>query len=154
MLFVCKASFEFKKHLIKILTDKFNISFKVVTKSAKIGDFFQLKSSVPFPLLSDVVYYFECLSDANTSYIGKTDRHLITRVKEHIDVEAEKKTAIASHIVTCPNCQQVDISNFRILCKTDKFNLGHREAILMRRYQPSLNKQLFQNGASCTMQIF
>ena len=35
------------------------------------------------PLMANVVYQFTCLRDANSTYIGKTIRHLATRVKEH-----------------------------------------------------------------------
>ena len=37
----------------------------------------------PLPLLANVVYKFQCLRDVDKVYIGKTRRHLATRVKEH-----------------------------------------------------------------------
>ena len=33
--------------------------------------------------MSNVVNQFTCLRDANSTYIGKTIRHLVTRVREH-----------------------------------------------------------------------
>ena len=41
------------------------------------------KCCTPLPLLANVVYKFKCLHGANNTYIGKTMRHLATRVREH-----------------------------------------------------------------------
>ena len=61
----------------------FGINVCIVFTSIKVKSYFSLKCSTPLPLLSNVVYKFQCLRDTNQFYIGKTKRHLATRVGKH-----------------------------------------------------------------------
>ena len=72
-----------------------------------------------------------CKHDANLTYLGKTKRHLTTRVREHGNLDAgEQKTSIASHIVDCQTCKQnkLVLDDFEIL-KQWQFS------IYLQRYQ-------------------
>ena len=65
---------------------KYNITGRkslMLFTSFKVKNYFSLKCRTPLPLLANVVYKFKCLRNANNIYIGKTIRHLATRVKEH-----------------------------------------------------------------------
>ena len=153
--FLGKASIDFRKEITQILMNKFKVNVRPVFSSCKVGDFFQLKSSVPDFLSANVVYRFKCLCDTNLTYIGETERHLIDRVKEHLDLRSEKRSAIKDHILTCQICQEANISNFEILKKCrDPCDVKMQEAFLIRRFKPSLNVQLYQSGAMVVLKIF
>ena len=153
--FIGKASIDFRKEITQILMNKFKVNVRPVFSSCKVGDFFQLKSSVPDFLSANVVYRFKCLCDTNLTYIGETERHLIDRVKEHLDLRSEKRSAIKDHILTCQICQEANISDFEILRKCrDPCDVKMQEAFLIRRFKPSLNVQLYQSGAMVVLKIF
>ena len=146
--FVGRASMDFRKDISKLFLDKYKVVTTGVFTSCKVGDFFGLKSDVPKPLLADDVYKFKCLSDTSISYIGKTKRHLSVRVQEN--PSPVKGSAIYGHIVSCPGCQSQAtnlIDHFDILRKSSGFDLDINEALLIRKSQPSLNKQMYQNGS-------
>ena len=67
-------------------------------KSFKVGNYFQLKSSTPTALSSNVVYKFSCPRDTAISYIGYNTRHLITKAHEHLNLNSIAKSAIKDHI--------------------------------------------------------
>ena len=85
---------------------------------------------------------FSCLCDINISYIGKTKRHLATRIKEH----RSEKSAIGQHVQTCHTCDHnfnenqlqilTSIGNSDFYCKI-------RGALLIKSEKPTLNQQLF-----------
>ena len=125
-------------------------------KSCKLSDFFSLKSCVPLSLSANVVYKFTCLlCDTETSYIGKTERHLLTRVAEHLSTGENNKSAIASHRRQCVPCRNATINNFQILRRSDKNNVYLHEAMLIRQQQPTLNVQVGSwSGANCLLKVF
>ena len=61
----------------------------------------KMKCPTPKLLKANVVYKFDCLCYINISYIGKTKRHLATRIKEH----RLEKSAIGQHLQTCHTCK-------------------------------------------------
>ena len=67
---------------LKELFKKYCIDIRIVFTSFNVKNCFSLKCRTPLPLLANVVYKFKCLRDANNIYIGKTIRHLVTRVRE------------------------------------------------------------------------
>ena len=156
--FVGNSSVNFGKKISALIKDKFKLDVTILYETSKVVDFFSLKSQTPKALLSNVVYKYTCKLDANISYLGKTKRHLITRVAEHGDLKAgEKKTAVASHIVECPTCKQNEIclDDFEVVkhCKTD-FETKIHEALLIRKLRPEMNVQLYNSGASYLLKIF
>jgi hypothetical protein len=156
--YVGKASVIFKTKLSKLIKENFKVDVLPVFTSFKVANYFSLKCRTPTPLVSNVVYRFTCLHDAGETYIGKTKRHLITRVEEHLAFnKPEIKSSIKEHVINCDTCQscKLGIHNFEILkiCKND-FEAQIHEALLVRKVKPSLNVQLFASGASYLLQIY
>ena len=95
------------------------------------------------------------------SYIGETKRHLGIRASEHFNITRYTPTAVGSHIQECDECRN-SLSNgtltyrdFEVLkVGHTKFQIEVAESILVKRHNPSLNKQLFKSGCSYTCKIF
>ena len=102
--------------------------------------------------MANIVYKFHCLRDADCIYIGKTMRHLATRVKEH----GASASAIYDHLSTCTTCKMnFSCNNFSII-DTGKNNLETtiKEAFHVKSHGPNLNKQLYTHGTSFLLNIF
>ena len=87
-------------------------------------------------------------------YLGKTKRHLITRIEEH---KKQDTSAIHKHLSNCGDCQKsgVDISKFEIITTgRSDFEVTIKEALYIKKLNPVLNKQLFQKGASHLLELF
>ena len=67
---------------IRCLTQRFckNLEIKLVFAPYKIKNLFSVKDVIPKTLRSCVVYKFSC-AGCSACYVGKTNRHLATRVK-------------------------------------------------------------------------
>ena len=85
-----------KRKLKKYLNDKFE--FRVIYKTNKISMFCSNKDPIDFLNKANVIYKFTCPSCLN-SYIGKTERNLVTRLKEHANGEID--SAINIHLQKC-----------------------------------------------------
>ena len=97
----------FINKLAKIIKNKINVNIVLVYKLFKIGRYFQLKSDTPLALCSNVVYKFICSCDMNLKYYGMSTRHLITRVREHLNFNSIQRSAIKDHILSCDICLDV-----------------------------------------------
>ena len=102
------------------LAKKFNKQVRCVFNTFKVGQCFSLKSKTPKYLESNVIYKFTCRHDADISYVGKTKRHLVTRVAEHTSsgLKDEGDSAVKKHIVECQHCSQTNLESFEIIKKT------------------------------------
>ena len=111
-----------------------------------------MKCPTPKLLKANVVYKFDCLCDINISYIGKTKRHLATRIKEH----RSEKSAIGQHLQTCHTCDHnFNENQFKILSTGNSdFDCKIREALLIKSQKPTLNQQLLQNGSTFILCVF
>ena len=115
----------------------------------------------PTSLASNVVYKYTCQCDTDTVYIGETERHIGVRAAEHLDISAEKPSAVAKHIMDCESCfsanEQGNLSftDFVILkkCKS-AYDTKIKEAILIQNEKLTIIKQLFKSGSSFTLKIF
>ena len=158
--FVGKASRDYKKKITELIKEYFQVDIFSYHTSLKVSSFFSLKSKVPFALKARVVYKYTCLSDSDTSYIGKTERHLVTRVNEHLDPKSNH-TEVTKHIFDCESCRNcirskaLSVSNFQILkqCGSD-YEARINEALLIKKCSPKLNRQLFTNGQSYLLRVF
>ena len=72
-----------------------------IYKTFKVVNYFQLKSKTPVALCSNVLYKFSCSSDTNMTYIGMSFRHLIIKVREHLNFKSLQDSAIKDHILSC-----------------------------------------------------
>ena len=154
-----KISLSYKSKLQKLFLDKFygNLNLKCIFRTCKIGDYFSLKCKTPLILGSKVVYKFTCLCDTNISYIGRTKRHFVTRIEEHLDDKDSNKSAIASHIRQCNCCSlEKELHNQFIVIKrcNTVFDLNINEALLIKKNNPIINKQLYQSGSQYVLKVF
>ena len=92
-------SITFSRKLKELFKKYYCIDIRIVFTSFKVKNYFSLKCRTPLPLLANVVYKFKCLRDANNIYIGKTIRHLATRVKEH--GTSPSPSAVSNHLSSC-----------------------------------------------------
>ena len=80
---------------ISRLTQHFckNLDIKLVFTPYKIKNLFRVKDAIPKTLRSRVVYKFSC-AGCSACYVGETNRHLATCVREHLTSDKN------SHIMT------------------------------------------------------
>ena len=129
-------------------------------KTCKVGNYFNLKPNTPALLLSNVVYRFSCPSDAGLTYIYKSTRHVVTRAnkkqaskKKHLNLGSLLKSKIKEPIIECNFCNKKDtdslMHHFVVIkkCSSDYDRKIH-ESLLIKKHQPKLNKQLYENGSS------
>ena len=122
---------------------------RIVFKSErKLVNIFRFKDRLPIDLVSGVVYKYTCGS-CNSSYYGETDRHLKVRSGEHIGIspltlkktKPSKESAIRDHLLVCNNVPSFD--EFTILAHGhNKYVLGIKESLLIKRDRPVLNKNM------------
>ena len=136
----------------RLLKDYYCIDVKVVFSSFKVKNYFSLKCHTPMPLMANVVYQFTCLRDANSTYIGKTIRHLATRVKEH----ATSSSAIKEHLSSCTTCKDnYSCNSFKVIDSANSdFEVSIKEALHIKHRNPNLNKKLSTQGMSFMLKIF
>ena len=125
-------------------------------RTNKVRQYFQLKSTTPLPLCSNIVYKFTCSCDTNLTYIGMSSRHLITRVRKHLNSADSRKSVIKDHILSCSTCSnlQYNINSFTILrkCNSD-YEAKIHEGLLIKHHSSSLDKQCYASGASFLLNI-
>ena len=131
--YIGKPSHTFSKKLKALIKNKFNVNMHIYFRVFKVSNYFQLKSSTPTKLLSNVVYKFSCRYNTAISYIGYTTRHLITNAHEHLNLNLIAKSAVKDHIYPCSYCFKtvLPVSNFEVnkKCNTG-FEAKIQEAIL------------------------
>ena len=152
-----KVSHRFFKNISKLVFQVGHVKVQPIYRTFKVGNYFNLKSTTPLPLLSNVVYCFSCPCDMGITYIGMSSRHLVVRVKEHLNLNDRRKSAIKDHLLHCSSCSQAEIKldSFKVLKKcSSEYNAKIHEAFLIKRNKPHLNKQLFANGCSVLLKIF
>ena len=155
--YIGEVSILFVKALSRLCLKQFDVRLLPLYRTNKVGQYFQLKSKTPLPPCSNIVYKFICSCDKNLTYIGISSRHLITRVKEHLNLADSRRSAIKDHILSCPTCSnlQYNIGSFTILrkCYSD-YEAKIHEALLIKCHSPSLNKQCYASGASFLLNIY
>jgi len=150
--YIGHPSFNLKKKLIKAFHVHLDIKLNCVFTSFKLNNYFSLKSRTPHFLKSKVVYKYTCSCDMNQFYVGKTKRHLKTRVNEH----KFKNSPISNHLLICNECSDnYNNNSFKILCTTNSnLDLSIKESIFIKQLNPNLNKQLAYQGSSFYLNVF
>ena len=101
---------------------------------------------------------FSCQRDADLTYIGKTKRHLTTRVNEHLAFEdRNKKSEVKTHIMGCETCRagHIGLDSFKVVRKCqNSYDVLIHEALSIKKQSPKLNKQLFRCGSFYTCKIY
>ena len=124
-----------------------------------MGSYFNIKSQIPSYLQSNVVYQYTCSRNVNITYIGYSAQHLITRAKEHISDCKSNKRAIKNHISNCNSCLEKN-RKFQLdrISVTRKCNSAYEakihEALLIKKQNPVIKKQMYANGASFLLSVY
>ena len=146
------------------------VRFIVLYDTCKVAMFTSEKDSIAKELRSFVVYEFNCPGCSN-SYIGKTERPLLTRLQEHA---SQSNSEIFNHVSNCsefqyhkslfemPNCFTNEtnsclvsgqiLMNTRVIDRARHWNiLLYKEAFAIKKKRPTLNTGI---KASKELQIF
>ena len=149
-----KLSLKIRGNLIKFAKTYFACcKIQVVFKSEKrLGSSFSFKDMIPLNVPSLLIYKFTC-SSCNSAYVGKTKRHFVVRMFEHLGISLStdnnytynpknnNNTAVLNHI-NCNNCKAT-LDNFRVIggARND-FLLCLKESLLILLHKPILNKSV------------
>ena len=141
--YIGKYSDYTNKKLVKIVENlcKEDIRIKLIFTPFKINTFFSSKDSVISALKSNLVYNFSC-AGCNACYIGETERHLSTRINEHL--HTDKKSHIYKHLQESERCKELANADcFSILDYSNTtYQRKIKEALYIKWRKPSLNKQV------------
>ena len=109
--------------------------------SFKISALLSMKDRVTFDLRSYAVYKFACGS-CKADYIGRTMRHLSTRIKEHLDTD--KKSHVYKHLNESQRCKSLSNNDcFSILdYPLTQYSLSIKEGMHIGWQKPALNKHV------------
>ena len=119
----------------------------------KVKSYLSLKDKTPFMLNSNVVYKYVCQVDPGCTYIGKTQRHLFKRIREHEKSNTGSK--VFTHTLNCSQCKSSFSDRFSIIdSSSHSLSLNILEALHIKHNNPVLNKQLHQSGSSFLLNIF
>ena len=133
----------YAQHRIKRLIQRYckNLVIKLVFAPYKIKNLFSVKDAISNLSRSRVVYKFSC-TGCSTCYVGETNRHLATPVREHL--ASDKNSNIFQHIYGSETCRDLCSENFFSLNDTAStpFQLTIKEAFHIGWENPSLNKQV------------
>ncbi len=147
----------FIRKITPLLTLKcrFIINWKTINSNV----FVSCKNKTPTPYQSSAVYEFIC-PGCNSRYIGKTDRCLYTRTKEH---SHQKTSEIHQHFSSCEQFQHIKailelypdddamsnkpcimaehvFHNTKIIDKSNHWSLLlYQESLAIQRHKPELN---------------
>ena len=83
--------------------------------------------------------------------------HLITEVDEHLDFQLKTESSVKEHIMSCDICSNTKfkVNSFEIIKKyNSNFETKIYEALLIKKHNPKLNRQLFANESSFLLNIF
>jgi len=76
---------------------------------------------------------------------------------EHILHSKKSKFAIRDHIELGQSCQrkQLDVNNFEVIrtCNSE-YETKIQEALLIKKFNPQLNKQLYAKESSCLLSVY
>ena len=149
MPFIGHLSIIFKKSLTNNFKSN-NEKCCTISKTFRVRNNFFLKDETPLALQAIVVYLFEGSCDKNHAYIGKTNRLLATRAREHFS----GNSTIIKHTSSCNACNHSTIDNFHILSHgSNDFDNEVRETLSIKEHKPPLNKYLHQHGASSLLNV-
>ena len=152
--FLGKDSLKIRSKLIKLAKTYFYCcKIQVIFNSSKrLGSFFNFKDKVPLNARSLILYKFTC-SSCNSAYVGKTKRHFLVRMFEHLGISLatgnnytynsknNNNTAVLNHI-NCGNCE-ANLDNFQIIGSArNDYKLCLKESLVIQLYKYDLNKSV------------
>ena len=135
---------------------KIKCTFVILWKTTNGNSFLSNKDKTPMRYQSSVVYKFTC-PGCNCRYIGKTDRCLYTRLKEH---PQDNKSNIFNHIINCEHFQHIKSkleltpyheNNSTVTCILPEFILNNSKII--DRSADHWSLLLFKESLAITREI-
>ena len=111
---------------------------RLIHTTCKLKKLFPYKDKQPHLQQFNVIYQLKC--DCGASYIGHTDRNLITRLNNHnIDLPLRQETDVAKHQVDNPN-HKIDFNNCAILGFSNRWRKHlAKESQYIQKFNPSIN---------------
>ena len=108
--------------------------------------FFRIKDKIPEDLRSSIVYQYKCDS-CSASYVGKSIRHKIARVREHRGLSPRTGNPLAKPPYSAilehreATNHQIQKENFSVLASSsNNTDLVIMEALFQKKYKPSLGR--------------
>ena len=93
---------------------------------------------------TDPIYFIPCSggdSACGDTYVGETERSLWTRFLEHKRPSGVGKSEVADHLHVESSGHTIDFKQIKVLDRDSRwFERGIREAIYIRAYKPTLNR--------------
>ena len=149
--FLGKQSLELKDKILRFSSKYFSdCRIKVIFKcNNRLKNFLMFKDRIPLNVRSHLLYRYTC-DGCNAIYIGKTRRHYLVRVFEHlgISMRTHKKftynpnnnnnSAILNHVhgQTCVGKEE----SFKIIgSAANDYHLCIKESLLIQKNKPGLN---------------
>ena len=138
--YIGKFSEHFKCDLLGVISDCYpQIDIQCVFKSYKVFNCFNFKDRTGIFKRSNVIYRINCLS-CNAFYIGKTERRLGDRIKEHVGAlhKPNLRSAAADHCLASGH--DMDWANISVIDSDPiRSRLLAKETIAIKKLKPSLN---------------
>ena len=141
-------SYSLKRKLVQLFKKFYpQIQLRVIlTNSNTMSNIFKFKDRLPKMLCSGIVYKYSC-GECDATYVGKSQRHLKTRVSEHkgLSVRTGKPITKPPFSNIRDHAWETDHriieDNFTILTKsTQNSDLPILEALAIHEHHPSLNE--------------
>ena len=140
------SSFSLRNNISKLIREFYpQVAIRVIFKSTNtIGKMYKFKDKIPIDLQSSLVYKYSCDS-CKASYIGKTKRHLRSRIAEHLGRSARTNarisnppfSAIREHSLTYDH--RISIENFSVLAKSSwDQDLAIMESLFTHTERPTI----------------
>ena len=133
----------YKKMVSTFCTD---IDIKLVFTQFKIRRWFGVREAIPTDLRLQVIYKFSC-AGCSACYVGETNRHFATRVREHLS--SDKHSHIFKHLRSSENC--------RSFCSEDCFQILYSASTSFQLHilweQTSLNPKVKHLNLSLSYQL-
>ena len=149
-------SYHCKKQLSLLINKYFpQVDFRCIFVNKNIvSSFFPFKDQIPLMMSSNIMYKYSC-GQCQSSYIGETHRHFISRICEHKGISPRTKkpyvnpphSNIREHSLSCDH--PIISDNFSVLAKCPTFDLRLLESIYIHKLSPNLNN----HNSSCPLNI-
>ena len=155
--FLGPDSFHIKKRILTLFKTYYpQFKLRLIFKcSYRLRNCFVFKDKVPINIRSHILYRFSC-GGCNSTYIGKSKRHFLVRVNEHLGISLrtgknfkfnpnnKNNSAILSHIQHELICKEnSSIKNFSIVGNAiSDAHLCIKESLLIQKESPQLNQSV------------
>jgi hypothetical protein len=142
--YVSRKCETFAVNLKKLVEDNFNkVEFNVAFKAPKtIGNYFPFKDRIASKEAESLVVYKVTCETCQAIYIGKTERILHYRMREHMSNSKLNKSAVYDHIKKNPD-HVINMDNIEIIDRaSNNFKVQVKELLHILKCKPILNTQL------------